>query len=75
MAVQGIDYEKCVNCGKCYDICPDDVFGMFCGKVYVRDPMGCQSCALCAMVCPSEAGRINAVRPRPLPAGRADLRQ
>ncbi len=67
MAVKGIDYEKCIDCKKCYDICPNDVFGVFSGKVFVQHPKSCASCALCALACPRDACMINLLRPMPLP--------
>ena len=70
MAIKGINYEKCLSCKQCYDICPNDVFAVFAGKIYVKHPEDCQSCALCIMVCPNEACMINNLRPTPLPPRR-----
>ena len=68
MAVKAIDYSKCIDCRKCYDICPNDVYGVFSGKVFVRYPKGCASCSLCIMQCPKNACQINVLRPVPLPS-------
>lgn len=68
MAIRGINESLCINCKQCYDICPDDVFAIDeKGNVFVKYPEDCQSCALCAMVCPKDACQINNLRPTPLP--------
>lgn len=68
MAIKGINQSLCINCKRCYDICPDDVFAINeDGKVFVKYPEDCQSCALCAMVCPKDACQVNNTRPTPLP--------
>ncbi len=66
MAIHGINYEKCVDCGKCYDICPMDCFGIFAGKVYVKYPQDCESCFLCNMVCETRACLIDVERAQPI---------
>lgn len=73
MGIRGIDYNKCNDCGLCYDICPPDVFGIFGGKIYVKYPEDCQSCNLCNVVCPYDACLVDDLRPEPLP-GHGSLR-
>ena len=68
MSIKGIDKTLCVNCGQCYDICPNDVFAIAEGKVFVKYPEDCQSFALCLLVCPREACKIDNMRPTALPA-------
>lgn len=68
MAIRGIDYERCNNCGQCYDVCPTDVFGIFANKVYLKYPEDCQCCNLCNVVCAFDACLVNNLRPDPLPA-------
>lgn len=57
-----INYEKCINCGKCADLCAEDVFfgtkGF--GKVegeppVVTHPEVCYHCYLCVKECPVNA--------------------
>lgn len=67
MTIRGIGYDKCKNCGLCYEICPMDVFGMFAGKVYLKYPEDCQSCNLCNVVCVFDACLVDGLRYRPLP--------
>lgn len=51
-----LDYEKCVNCGKCHDFCLFGVYSIEEGKVKVTQPQNCKNnCPACARVCPSEA--------------------
>lgn len=54
-----IDYNKCVKCTTCAQICPLDVFRVQ-GKgadrtVVVRYPDECWHCRACVMECPKEA--------------------
>jgi formate hydrogenlyase subunit 6/NADH:ubiquinone oxidoreductase subunit I len=48
-----IDYEKCVNCGKCAEKCPTGTIefqGRWIEKVEINDK--CVGCTLCAKACP-----------------------
>jgi NAD-dependent dihydropyrimidine dehydrogenase PreA subunit len=49
-----IDSEKCIACGKCVDICSEDVFyGSKEGEVpVVRYPKECSHFSGCVSVCP-----------------------
>lgn len=67
MAIIEIDYERCIDCGKCYDVCPMDCFGVFGGKVYVKYPKDCESCHLCNLVCEVNACRVDHKRAQPIP--------
>jgi adenylylsulfate reductase, subunit B len=49
--------DRCINCGKCYEICPGDVF-QWSGqkkKPIVTYPEECWHCGACRLECPSEA--------------------
>ncbi len=48
-----IDPEKCINCGKCQDICRFDA--IFKGEKYFVDEVLCDGCALCPRICPADA--------------------
>jgi NAD-dependent dihydropyrimidine dehydrogenase PreA subunit len=58
-----IDYEKCIACGACVDVCAEDVFfgtGGLAGrdegkKPGVIYPEACCHCYLCAQACPEGA--------------------
>jgi NAD-dependent dihydropyrimidine dehydrogenase PreA subunit len=61
MAIEGIDYEKCIRCHRCYEICPMDVFRLVGEEVYLAYPRDCARCFLCERVCPAEAIALNAM--------------
>ncbi len=52
-----IDPALCTGCGKCYDMCPMDVFGYDKEKhaVSVDYAAECQLCCYCETVCPEVA--------------------
>lgn len=56
-----IDYEECIGCGICADICTEDVFfgtkgfGKIAGeKPVVTYPEACWHCYCCVKECPVE---------------------
>jgi NAD-dependent dihydropyrimidine dehydrogenase PreA subunit len=67
MAIEIIDYEKCIRCHRCYDICPMDVFRLVGEEVYLAYAGDCARCFLCERVCPTEAIGMNALPVVPLP--------
>jgi Fe-S-cluster-containing hydrogenase component 2 len=46
MTVQWIDREKCIVCGRCFLICPMDVFGRVESHVFIAHPKECMTCYL-----------------------------
>ncbi|MGD0519485.1 MAG: 4Fe-4S binding protein, partial [Thermoguttaceae bacterium] len=52
-----MDIAACTGCGKCADICPDEVFSITGGKAVagLGKFVGCIACGQCVAVCPSEA--------------------
>ena len=53
-----IDKEKCIRCGLCVDICPEDILVMEDDVVKVRNPEECCWCDACEMDCPEGAVRV-----------------
>lgn len=60
-----IDYENCTGCGKCVDVCAEDVFfdtegfGKIKGKKpVVTYPEACWHCYLCIKECPANGIRL-----------------
>ena len=49
--VASIDLSKCVSCGRCVDACVFDAIN----DTYVVDPVACEGCAVCGLVCPAGA--------------------
>lgn len=66
MAIELIDYERCTNCGICYETCPMDVFQRVGGVIYVAHPKDCMVCYLCDIDCPEDALVITPNRSRPI---------
>ncbi len=46
-----IDLEKCVECGKCLDLCRFDAIS----PAFVVDRISCEGCGLCDRICPAGA--------------------
>lgn len=53
MAIKHIDYEKCIGCGRCKQICAMDVIDMNQeGKPYIKYLNECIVCLYCEEECP-----------------------
>jgi len=48
-----IDRERCMNCGLCIDICPEQAIDM--GPIVAIDSIKCTGCGSCIKECPNEA--------------------
>ena len=57
MAIIGIDYEKCINCGLCVSECPRRFTeNKEKNRIVFQDPTGtCIICGHCIAICPEEA--------------------
>lgn len=49
-----LDNDKCVNCLKCWILCPEGVIDKECEKLEI-DFNYCKGCGICAEVCPTKA--------------------
>jgi MinD superfamily P-loop ATPase len=49
-----IDYNKCTDCGKCFEICRFDAV-INRDKKYYIDDLNCEGCGYCSHVCPVNA--------------------
>lgn len=50
-----LNREKCVGCGMCLTVCPQDVFVMKGKRVEISHRDACMECGACAQNCPAEA--------------------
>lgn len=50
-----VDSEKCIGCGECVDICPEDVYEMQDEKSVPVNEENCVGCESCIEVCESDA--------------------
>ena len=58
MLIEGIDYSKCIDCGKCVKVCPSSLYSETDGeyKYSFNDPYKhCVRCGHCIAICPPEA--------------------
>jgi|Deesub1362A_J573_1020465.scaffolds.fasta_scaffold01551_9 adenylylsulfate reductase subunit B len=52
-----INYDVCINCGKCEKICPCNVIG-FKERPVIEDPEKCWHCFACVKECPAKAMKV-----------------
>ena len=46
-----VDRTKCLSCGGCISVCPQDALYMYGFRAFV-DKNKCISCAICIRICP-----------------------
>jgi len=47
--------QKCINCGRCIEVCPHGVFAEGEKAVRLIHPKDCMECGACALNCPVQA--------------------
>ena len=50
-----LDTKKCINCGRCLQVCPHTVFGKGEDHVFLVRPGACMECGACTLNCPVQA--------------------
>ena len=50
-----VDNEKCIGCGECVDICPEEVYELQDDKSVPVNAEECVGCESCIEVCEQEA--------------------
>jgi NAD-dependent dihydropyrimidine dehydrogenase PreA subunit len=50
-----VDSEKCIGCGECVDICPEDVYELQDEKSVPVNEEDCVGCESCVEVCEQDA--------------------
>lgn len=53
-----INHDKCVKCGICVEICPEDILTLGANGVVVAYPDECCWCDSCEMDCPAGAIKV-----------------
>lgn len=53
------DGEKCINCLRCFFMCPDSAIKEEDGKVVGIDYDYCKGCGICAHECPDKVSAIS----------------
>lgn len=62
-----LDYERCVNCGKCVDFCMFGVYTRDARGVHVTQPDACKTnCPACARMCPARAIMFPKIQEEPI---------
>jgi ferredoxin len=50
---------KCVNCGRCLEVCPHRVFQRAEGRVRLARPESCMECGACQLNCTASAIKVD----------------
>ena len=52
--------EACIGCGRCWEVCPHQVFSLRENKALVINFDACMECGACAKNCPAAAISVDA---------------
>lgn len=55
-----LNEERCVDCRRCLEVCPHQVFLVSDGRARIVDRDACLECGACAMNCPADAIGVDA---------------
>jgi ferredoxin len=50
-----LDQAACIGCGRCFEVCPHQVFVVTDRKAHMQDRDACMECGACALNCPVKA--------------------
>lgn len=53
------DADLCINCGRCWEVCPHGVFAPGSKKAELVRPSACMECGACQMNCPAVAIKVD----------------
>ena len=53
-----INQQKCTLCGKCVDVCPENVLAIEAESLVYAHPSACTMCAACESICPEQAVKV-----------------
>jgi NAD-dependent dihydropyrimidine dehydrogenase PreA subunit len=51
--------ELCIGCGRCLEVCPQQVFALEEKRAQIRDRDACMECGACARNCPPAAIKVD----------------
>ncbi len=60
VATLKLDQAACIGCGRCFEVCPHQVFTLAGKKASVSDRDACMECGACALNCPVKAIFVDA---------------
>ncbi len=62
--IERLDETRCNRCGRCLEICPNDVFRRepASGRYRIAWPDDCETCFDCELECPTGAIRVGPLR-------------
>jgi NAD-dependent dihydropyrimidine dehydrogenase PreA subunit len=53
--IEFVNEETCINCNRCVEVCPTDVFEPGAGVVEIARQNDCTTCLNCELFCPTDA--------------------
>lgn len=60
VATLELNDEACIGCGRCWEVCPHQVFSLLGEKARIIDFDACMECGACAKNCPTAAISVDA---------------